>query len=645
MKLKFRHTSLILYACAMNTLGVYSQPGSLDPSFDSGTGANNSVFDIVLQQDQKIIVGGSYTTFNGFVNPYLNRLNTDGSLDFSFVGGSGLDGYVKTLCIQADNKIIVAGNFQNFNGVTRNGLLRLNADGTLDFSFNPGLGSNGYINALAVQSDGKIIIGGSFTSFNGSTQNRIVRLTTNGTVDATFVTGNGFNGEVTALEIQADGKILVGGGFSSYNISQPIYTIARLHTDGSIDSGFYSWAWYTGDPRSIVLQPDGKILMAGVSTGSSPLLRRLNSDGTTDATFLPEFMSGSIGSLALQNDGKVLIGGQFSYFPDNDASYNLARLNTNGTFDQVFDVGVGSNDDINTTNDDIYTISIQNDNRILIGGYFTQYNTVSNNRITRLMHCSPSSSIQQIEACSQYTWIDGVTYTNSTNTPMFVLPNNAGCDSTITLHLTVNQPSTATLNETACDSFTLNNQTYTQSGTYAQQLSSIAGCDSTIVLNLTIPVINTSVSQNQFTLTSLASAGTYQWIDCGTMTELAGETSQTFTATQDGSYAVIVSDNGCSDTSECITVDVLGLQQYNDQMELLIYPNPSTGYFKGEFSAPIKEQTEIIVLDQTGRIVARQSIPAQTKMFVLNLRSLQSGVYSLRLSSPTGSCVKRLILD
>lgn len=639
MKLKFRHTSLILYACAMNTLGVYSQPGSLDPSFDSGTGANNSVFDIALQQDQKIIVGGSYTTFNGFANPYLNRLHPDGSLDFSFVVGSGLDGWVKVLCVQPDDKIILAGSFQHYNGTSRNGLLRLNADGTLDFSFNPGLGSNGYINAIAVQSDGKIIIGGYFTSFNGSSQKCIVRLTTNGTVDATFVTGNGFNGDVTALEIQPDGKIVVGGGFSSYNTTPSVYRTVRLNIDGALDGGFWSPSSGGSYPNDIALQPDGKILLAGFDNGSTPLIRRLNSNGYVDATFLPPNIGGCCASsIVYQNDGKVIVGGELSYMANNDVSYNLVRLNSDGSFDQSFMVGSGPNDDV-------MTVELQADNRILIGGYFTQYNGVSQNRIARLMHCSPSSSIAEVEACSSFSWIDGITYTSSTNAPTFVLPNSTGCDSTITLHLTVNQPSTATLNETACDSFTLNNQTYTQSGTYAQQLSNAVGCDSTIVLNLTIPVINTSISQNQFTLTSLASAGTYHWIDCGTMTELAGETSQTYTATQDGSYAVIVTENGCSDTSECITVDVLGLQQYNDQMELLIYPNPSTGYFKIELSAPVKEQTEIIVLDQTGRIVATHSIPEQTKMFVLNLQSLQSGVYSLRLSSPTGSFVKRLILE
>ncbi|WP_430405252.1 T9SS type A sorting domain-containing protein [Fluviicola sp.] len=296
-------------------------------------------------------------------------------------------------------------------------------------------------------------------------------------------------------------------------------------------------------------------------------------------------------------------------------------------------------------NDDVITIELQADNRILIGGYFTQYNTVSKNHIARLIHCSPSSSTAQIEACSSFTWIDGITYTNSTNAPTFVLPNSAGCDSTITLHLTINHPSTATFIETACNTFTLNNQTYAQSGIYAQQLINATGCDSTIILNLTIPLINTSVSQNQSTLTSAASTGTYQWIDCATMTVVAGETSQTFTATQDGSYAVIVTENGCSDTSECIEVDVLGLQQYGELTDLLIYPNPSKGYFKGEFSAPVNEQTEIIVSDQTGRIVATQTIPVQSKTFVLNLQLMQPGVYSLRLSSSTSSCVKRLILE
>lgn len=639
MKQRIKKIKRIVYTCLVSITGVYAQPGSLDASFYPGTGANNNVFDIALQQDQKIIVAGSYTTFDGFANPYLNRLNHDGSLDFSFVVGSGLDGWVKKLYVQSDDKIIVAGNFQHYNGTTRNGLLRLNANGTLDFSFNPGLGSIGLINALAVQSDGKLIVGGSFTSFNGSTQNRIVRLTANGTVDATFVTGNGFNGEVTALEIQSDGKIVVGGQFSSYNTTPSVYRTVRLNIDGSLDGSFWSPSFNQGYPNDIALQPDGKILIAGFDNGSTPLIRRLNSDGYVDATFLPPYLGGCCASsIVYQNDGKVVVGGEFGYMPTSVVYYNLVRFNPDGSFDQTFIVGTGPNEDV-------MTIELQADNRILIGGYFTQYDGVSKKRIARLMHCSSSSSIAQIEACSSYSWIDGITYTSSTNTPSFLLSNSAGCDSIVTLHLTINQPSTVTLNETACDSFTLNNQNYTQSGTYAQQLSNAVGCDSTIILNLTIPVINTSVTQNQSTLTSVASTGTYQWMDCGTMTLVAGETSQTFTATQDGSYAVIVSNDGCSDTSECFPVAILGVQHNRELADFRIYPNPSNGNLKVAFSKPINGQIEIVVKDQIGRIVNAQTINTPSKELTLNLESLQIGIYTFCIKTSLGDITKRLIIE
>ncbi|WP_430405251.1 hypothetical protein [Fluviicola sp.] len=334
-------TILFLLISFLCSLGVYSQPGSLDASFDPGTGTNNNVFDIALQQDQKIIVAGSYTTFDGFANPYLNRLHPDGNLDFSFVVGSGLDGHVKVLCVQPDDKIIIAGGFQHYNGTTRNGLLRLNADGTLDFSFNTGLGANGQIKALAVQSDGKVIVGGYFTSFNGSSQKCIVRLTANGTVDPTFVTGNGFNGEVSSILIQPDGKILVGGPFSSYQTTSGVYRIIRLNSDGTIDNGFSSQSSYSGYPRSMALQPDGKILFAGISSGSTPLFGRLNPNGTYDFSFQLQYMSGYLSSVVVQGDGRIVAGGEIAYMPNNDVSYNLVRFNTDGTFDLNFDVGVG----------------------------------------------------------------------------------------------------------------------------------------------------------------------------------------------------------------------------------------------------------------------------------------------------------------
>lgn len=190
--------------------------GSLDATFDSGTGA--SVIGITsLQNDGKIIIGGSFTTYNGVLRRGVARLNTDGSLDTTFFTGTGANYSVYTLNIQNDGKIIIAGEFTTFNGLPSNYIVRLNTDGSIDPLFFTGSGANYHIVTTALQSDGKIIIGGIFTGYNGTPRNRIARLNTDGTLDAVFDPGTGPNDPVYTSSIQADGKVIIGGFFNSYN--------------------------------------------------------------------------------------------------------------------------------------------------------------------------------------------------------------------------------------------------------------------------------------------------------------------------------------------------------------------------------------------------------------------------------------------
>ena len=157
------------------------------------------------------------------------RLNSDGTRDTGFSAntstGFNVNGYVYSLAIQSDGKIIAGGTFTSLNGATVNGIVRLNSDGTRDTTFTTNTGSGlsnaaSYpVNSIAIQSDGKILIGGAFTTFNGTTVNGIVRLNSDGTRDTTFTTniGTGFNDAIQSIVIQSDGKIVIGGFFSAFN--------------------------------------------------------------------------------------------------------------------------------------------------------------------------------------------------------------------------------------------------------------------------------------------------------------------------------------------------------------------------------------------------------------------------------------------
>ena len=192
--------------------------GAKDPSFDTGVpvGFDSNVSTILQQSDGKILVGGWFTSYQGVAANRIIRLNSDGTRDPSFNTGTGFDFDVDTLAIQTDGKILVGGWFTSYQEVAANRIIRLNSNGSIDTSFNIGTGFNNTVSTLAIQSDGKIVVGGQFTTYQGVSANRIVRLNSNGSIDTSFNIGTGFNNWVNTLAIQSDGKIVGGGTFTSY---------------------------------------------------------------------------------------------------------------------------------------------------------------------------------------------------------------------------------------------------------------------------------------------------------------------------------------------------------------------------------------------------------------------------------------------
>lgn len=254
---------------ARNRIVRLNLDGSLDNSFNIGTGFSATVNTFTLQPDGKILVGGSFHQYNGQDQKLIARLNTDGSLDTTFTGSAyWVYENIYTIAVQQDGKIIVGGNFTMFNNQYVNRIVRLNADGSIDSTFNIGSGFSGggsSVNSVALQSDGKIIAAGTFTKYNGQTRNRIVRLNTDGTLDTTFTIGSGFNGSfiINNVLVQPDGKILVGGSFTTFN-GQTRNNFLRLNANGTLDTTFSIGTGFNDSVQSMVLQPNGKILAAGI---------------------------------------------------------------------------------------------------------------------------------------------------------------------------------------------------------------------------------------------------------------------------------------------------------------------------------------------------------------------------------------------
>src|SRR5262249_19277832 len=198
--------------------------GQLDTAFRVTTSENSPVFAVALhptnalsQVPNRLVIAGEFPQVNNVPRNRVARLYEDGSLDFTFDPGDGPNGPVRAMAVQRDGKVILGGIFSQVRGTNRNSIARLNNDGTLDSFFNPGSGSDNPIYALLLQPDGKVLVGGAFSSFNSVIHPGIVRLNTNGTLDVAFNAGAGANATVYALAQQSNGRILIGGDFTSVN--------------------------------------------------------------------------------------------------------------------------------------------------------------------------------------------------------------------------------------------------------------------------------------------------------------------------------------------------------------------------------------------------------------------------------------------
>ncbi|MBL7877887.1 MAG: IPT/TIG domain-containing protein [Cyclobacteriaceae bacterium] len=304
-----------------NYLARLGADGNLDTSFNPGTVANSTVYAVAYQPDGKIIFGGF---------GILVRLNQNGLIDASFnPGGTGPDRFIYAITIQPDGKIIIGGDFTFYNGTARERIARLNSDGSLDTSFDPGAGADNVVFNIALQSDGKIIIAGDFTSYNINARNRIARLNANGSIDTSFNPGTGANNTVRSISLQSNNKLLIGGLFTSYG-GITSNRLARVNSDGSLDTSFNTGSGLNSTVVTIATQTDNKIVIGGGFTSyggiTSNRLARVNSDGSLDTSFDPGSGPNSvIYCTILQSDGKIIIGGSFTSYNGVIKNY-IARV-------------------------------------------------------------------------------------------------------------------------------------------------------------------------------------------------------------------------------------------------------------------------------------------------------------------------------
>jgi uncharacterized delta-60 repeat protein len=346
--------------------------------------ANGSITKAIPQPDGKVIIAGSFGYIGSVERAGIARLKSDGTLDPTFDPGTGADEAIDLVALQSDGKILIAGPFTTVAGKARARVARLNSDGTLDSSFDPGAGPTepsipgapdgpAAIIDLVVDGSGKAVMAGSFFAFDGVPGRFLARLNVDGSVDPTFdagknlsrISGGSSPGFVKRVALYPDGQLIAIGLFATGGSK---YDFVRVAVDGTVDQGFLAQGVSNA---TVAVQPDGRVLVGdGFVNGTNGGLNRVNADGQTDITF--HATANRPADLRLQPDGRILL-----------LDSNLRRLNYNGTSDPTFtppQFSSGRSDSPNPKG-----MEVQADGRILIYGSFSKVNGVPRIGVARLL--------------------------------------------------------------------------------------------------------------------------------------------------------------------------------------------------------------------------------------------------------------------
>ena len=376
-------TRLFIFLICLSVFSTtaFAQTLAIDSSFAPTTsgGLSSAVNFIEIQSDQKILIAGNFTSVNGVTRNKIARLNADGSLDASFNAGSVIDqgALISSMEILPDGKILVGGAFGNV-GTNMNQLkvvLRLNSDGSLDGGFTsfPYISGGGVKKAKALAS-GKILICGNLQMPNGNDRFWLARYNFDGTYDSTFTTT--INSNCEDVEVQPDGKYYIAGLFTTVNgISKP--GLARFNTDDSIDPAFTAQPFPGGNGTSyegIELQNDGRIIGFQSIVPVGRKLARLNNDGSTNVLF--PITTNFTYDVAFQPNGKMLVAGNFNN--PSGVSDQFVRFNTDGTLDQ-------SSNLLNFCCNYPRAVAVQADGKVIVGGDFETINGATKPKLVRFL--------------------------------------------------------------------------------------------------------------------------------------------------------------------------------------------------------------------------------------------------------------------
>jgi uncharacterized delta-60 repeat protein len=687
-------TSTTFALARYNTFGTLDNSFSGDGKLTTTIGTSSGAAAVLLQPNGRIVASG-FADMAGTTDFAAMRCQGNGTLDNSF----DVDGKVTTdfalaldaahaMLLQPDGKLVVVGESQQDLA-----LIRYNANGSLDNAFGSagkvvstvGAADIGF--ATALQSNGHIVVAGSSDG-----DILVARYTPTGYPDSTFhgdgfvTTSVGNSNAAHAVAVQPDGKIVVAG------TSDKAFLVVRYQPGGNLDSTFGNYGSVrvtiraAANAHGIALQPDGKIVVAGESLGDFAMIRLMGlpctaTSGSTTVSACVSYTSPS-GNQTWTTSGvyhdtlfneqgcdSILTINLTIFGPDTSVSLNLYTLTASASPATYQWINCTTNTPIGGQTGQSYTPAATGYYAVIV----TQNGCSDTSNCWNAGPCHTQSNVT-VSACKsyespsgQYTWTSSGAYNDT-------IPNASGCDSFLTIYLTVIKPDTSVLqtgntltavangvsyqwinctggtpiagatgksftpttnghyavivtlsgcsdtsnchfvdlcgvtygniNQTECFSFTSpsGNHVWTESGTYQDTLLNVSGCDSFITVYLTINGPDLNVTLAGHTLTSATGGAYYQWIDCSNGAVLHGANSQSFTPAANGSYAVIVALGPCVDTSDCYTVTGVGMAGL--QLSVFnAYPNPTTGDFRIQLEA-IARQCTVEIKDSRGRLVS-----------------------------------------
>jgi uncharacterized delta-60 repeat protein len=648
-------------ATARNYVAEITSTGSLNSNFVPNTIPGSYVNVNKILSNGQILVGGIFSKG-------IALLNSNGTSNPSFNIGTGANDWVQAMAVQGDGKILIGGSFTLFNGVTRNRIARLNADGSLDTSFDPQFGASSAVRDICIQPDGKIIVVGEFTTFNAISYNRIVRLNSNGSVDNTFAIGNGASGNIISCALQSDNKVVIGGNFSTFD-GNSSSKLARINTDGSFDVGFNVGSGANGTIRKVFLQQDGAILIGGDFTDYNGVTRNRvarilsglspSNCNRTVAINLPS--TTNINDMLVDNFMFPYLAQVFTPLISTanfNVSLPLATCKSNGLCDaklNILTVTAGEPDwnniigtvivpesqiyglpDCNSINYGTTTFSFTGVNLVAGTQYALNLKPINSNSWDAHIRWQ-QNDLQLYNGGSPWQAQDTVNFTNSYE----------HTQSDLLFNVFTNEITPGIDTRTECKSFTwIDGNTYTSSNNTAEYTivgGASCGGDSIVKLNLTINnVSDISVQLNGSTIIAANNLATYQWLDClNNYSNIAGATNQSYTPTSIGSYAVKLSENNCIDTSSCINVTTVGLFENSFSNKIIIYPNPTNGKTTIGLEN-IHEKLRLDVYDITGKLIDTK-LYLNTKQVEYDLNQA-NGIYLFKINDDNFKEVKAKII-